>query len=429
MIGRRVPSALTMGLVAGLLAGLAACGDDDGGAEGGSAVIVTTTSTAPTGATASSTGSTAVESPSPPTSDVRPMGDPTVAFEEVTRLEQPLGLAWRDGDPTLYVIEQPGRITAVDPATGAGRTVLDITDLTEAAGERGLLGLAFAPDGSKAYVNYSGLGDSGNAGRTVVAEYEVTTDGTFAGSSRRVVLEIDQPYRNHNGGHLAFGPDGLLYIGMGDGGSAGDPERRALDLSTVLGKLLRIDPTPSADAPYTVPPDNPYVGVEGAAPEIFATGLRNPWKFAFDPVTADLWIADVGQNRFEEVNVVEPPGDGRTAGHGLSFGWSAFEGTGRFNADVDPDGHTPPALTYEHGADGCSISGGAPYRGSAVPELTSGYVYSDFCSGRVWAFDRIGGRNVLLGTLTQVTAVLPGPDQELYVISGAGPIHRIVDGG
>jgi glucose/arabinose dehydrogenase len=299
--------------------------------------------------------------------------------------------------------------------------VLDITDLTDAAGEQGLLGLDFHPAGDRAYVNYiDGNGD------TVISEFAVGADGTFDRDSERVLMNVDQPYPNHNGGDLAIGPDGMLYIGLGDGGSGGDPERRGLDLGTLLGKISRIDPTPSTELPYTVPPDNPFIGTAGALGEIWSIGLRNPWKFTFDPVTHDLWIADVGQNQIEEVDVVPAPTDGSVAGRGASFGWSAFEGDTRFNSDQPADGHVAPVLTYSHGADGCSISGGAPYRGAAIPDLWGGYVYSDYCSGKVWALDYAGARNLQLGTRDSVTAVIAGPDQELYVLSASGSVDRIV---
>jgi glucose/arabinose dehydrogenase len=170
--------------------------------------------------------------------------------------------------------------------------------------------------------------------------------------------------------------------------------------------------------------------VPGALPELFAIGLRNPWRFTFDPATDDLWIADVGQNRLEEVNHVADPGDGSVAGAGLSFGWSAFEGTDRFNGDQPDEGHTSPVLVYEHGADGCSISGGVVYRGDAIPELRGGYVYSDYCSGKVWALDLASSRNLLLGTLGQgVTSVATGIDGELLVTMAAGPVLRVTPAG
>jgi glucose/arabinose dehydrogenase len=426
---------------------LAGCADDrsdvdDADAPGSNddlAVVVTTTTVAAgaeTAATAGTAPATTVTSaaatstpatpaptapPTAPPTPPPPMGDPVVAFADVVSLDQPLDLAWRAGDPTLYVVEQGGRVVAVDTADEATNVVLDITALTNARGEQGLLGLAFAPAGHRAYVNYTDV-----AGDTVIAEYAVADDGTFDPTSQRVLLQVDQPYANHNGGDLEFGPDALLYIGLGDGGSGGDPERRALNTSTVLGKLLRIDPTPSGDLPYTVPADNPFVGVEGARPEIWSIGLRNPWKFTFDPVTRDLWIADVGQNQFEEIDYVPAPTDGSVAGRGLSFGWSAYEGTERYNDDQPADGHVAPVLTYAHGTTSCSISGGAPYRGASIPELSSGYVYSDYCSGSVSAFDVAGGRNVPLGETDPVTSIVAGPDQELYVISSDGPVRRIV---
>ncbi|CAN5428518.1 PQQ-dependent sugar dehydrogenase [soil metagenome] len=426
---------------------MAACADDDTTApttapdDTGPAVIVTTTTAAPddpeptepaiTGPTATGPTGTGPATSEPtttgptttgsPTSEPGMAGDPNVTFTEIAVLDQPIGLAARPDDPTLYVVEQPGRITAIDPVTGDTRTVLDVTDLTAARGERGLLGLTFSPDGSLAHTNHT----DADSGATIVSEFPVGSDGVFDREAQRVLLEVAQPFGNHNGGHLVTGPDGLLYIGMGDGGSGGDPERFALDLTTLLGKLLRIDPTPTGDLPYTVPDDNPFVGVDGALPEIFATGLRNPWKFGFDPVTDDLWITDVGQNRFEEINHVPDSGDGSVAGAGRSFGWSAFEGTERFNADVDPEGHTDPVLTYDHSQGECSISGGAPYRGEAIPELVGGYVYSDFCSGRVFALDLAGERNPVLGQLPNVSAVLPGPDNEPYVISINGSVFRI----
>jgi glucose/arabinose dehydrogenase len=427
-----------------LLSAAGACDDGDVDNEG-SAVIATTTSTAtvagssvlsseapdtadPSGSVPSTGTATATPpassapvtdppAPARPSSDV---GDPQVEFVTIADVDAPVDLAWRPGDPTLYVVGQAGLITAVDAASGGTRTVLDITDLTDAAGERGLLGLEFHPAGDRAYVNYiDGNGD------TVISEFTVGSDGTFDRGTERVLLGVDQPYGNHNGGDLAIGPDGMLYIGLGDGGSGGDPERRALDVGTLLGKISRIDPTPSGDLPYTVPPDNPFVGTAGALGEIWSIGLRNPWKFTFDPVTRDLWIADVGQNQFEEVDLVAAPPDGSVAGRGLSFGWSAYEGNERFNDDQPADGHVAPVLTYPHGAE-CSISGGAPYRGAVIPDLWGGYVYGDYCSGRVRVLDLAGARNLPLGTVDGITAVVAGPDLELYVLSAGGSVNRIV---
>ena len=350
------------------------------------------------------------------------MGDPRVASVEVARLDRPVDLVIRPGDARLYIVEQGGRVVRLDGE--ASIVVADVSDRIRTGGEQGLLGLEFSTDGDLAYVDYTN-----ERGDTVIAEYPILDDGTFDTVAERVVIEVDQPYSNHNGGDLATGPDGMLYIALGDGGAANDPERRASDPRDLLGSLLRIDPTPTTDAAYTIPPDNPFVsgafeGVEGA-PEVWAWGLRNPWKIAFDPVTGDLWIADVGQDRVEEVDHVVPT-DGFTAGRGVNFGWSAFEGTSRFNTDVPDIGPTPPVLTYEHGADGCSISGGVPYRGAAIPELAPAYVYSDYCSGKIWALDLAGARNLtLLDDFSEVTAVRAGPDGELYVLEAGGAVHRL----
>jgi glucose/arabinose dehydrogenase len=349
---------------------------------------------------------------------------PVVAVEPAGEFSQPVDLAGRPGDPALYVVEQAG--TVVRAEAGRAAVVLDVSDLTDSTGEQGLLGLAFHPSEPLAYVNYT----TADAGDTVVAEYAVGEDGTFDPASARTVLTLDQPYRNHNGGGLAFGPDGYLYIGTGDGGSGGDPERRASDATDLLGKLLRIDPRtdPATGDPYAVPDDNPFADGAAGAPEVWAIGLRNPWRFGFDAPTGDLWIADVGQNEIEEVNRVTPA-DGRTAGFAADFGWSAFEGTERFNEDVpEPAAHQVPVLTYTHAdAGGCSVSGGLVYRGTAVPDLAGWYLYSDYCAGVLWALDVAGGRNIVLAEgLGQVTAVRAGPDGEAYVLDHSGEVRRVV---
>ena len=332
----------------------------------------------------------------------------------------PVDLVWRDGDPAMYVVDQPGVITpVVDGVSGA--PVLDIRDLVSCCGEQGLLGLAFHPTEPLAYVDYTN-----SDGDTVVAEFVVGANGVFDRDSRRTVITLDQPYANHNGGKVVFGPDGMLYIGLGDGGSGGDPERRALSLREPMGKLLRIDPRADGDRPYTVPADNPFIDVDGALPEIWSLGLRNPWRFNFDSETGDLWIADVGQDDWEEVDVAHASDGG---GRGVNFGWSAFEGTHPYNGDQSTDGVTMPIYEYPHGDDGCSISGGTVYRGNAIPSLRGWYLFGDYCSGKVWALHEVPGAAPIVLELAKadgVSAIAAGPDGELYVlVYHSGSVLRI----
>ncbi|MCB9396102.1 MAG: PQQ-dependent sugar dehydrogenase [Acidimicrobiaceae bacterium] len=425
--GRRT---LILAATASLLA-LTACGDDDGSPGAtvapGPAVTFATTSVPSTGGTSTGGSDASSTTAAPVTSATAtttvPLGDPVVALAPFeTTFDQPVDVAVRPGDPAAYVVERTGRVVPLRDGE-AGAAVLDITDLTEGEGERGLLGVAFTADGSTAYVNHTD-----NGGDTVIAEYAVAADGTFDASSRRVVLTVEQPYANHNGGGVVIGPDGMLYIGMGDGGAADDPERRSLDVSSLLGKMLRIDPRPAGDQPYSIPADNPFVDVPGARGEIWSVGLRNPWRFSFDAPTGDLWIADVGQNEVEEIDVAWAA-DG--AGRGFNFGWSAFEGTRRFNEDQPADGAIPPIHEYEHGDRGCSVSGGARSRGAAIPELAGWYVYGDYCSGELWGLeivDRGLGRVLPLAQQPEVVAVRVGPDGELWVVSIGGQIARIVPG-
>ncbi len=433
---RCVPLALFTALV------LTACADDGSPAQQGSAVVITSDTAAASPAPDRPADSPTSEPSSEPSSDqpsptgtpssttgaptVAPrVGDPKVAAIVVADFDRPVDLAVRTGDPALYLVEQPGRV--VQFADDRSIVVADISDRTEADGERGLLGLVFSEAGDAAYLNYTNLD-----GDTVIAEYPVDDDGMFDTGAERLLLTVDQPYGNHNGGDLAIDPDGMLLIALGDGGSANDPQRHASNPADLLGSLLRIDPRPDGDRPYSIPPDNPFAGgdfegIEGA-PEIWSWGLRNPWKIAFDPITEELWIADVGQNALEEINVVGPVGD-TTAGRGSNFGWSAFEGTERFNTDVADTDPVPPVLTYRHGSDGCSVSGGVPYRGTAIAELTPAYIYSDWCSGIVWALDLAGQRNLtLLDGFESVSAVRAGPDGEVYVLERTGALHRLVPG-
>ncbi|WP_162942290.1 PQQ-dependent sugar dehydrogenase [Desertimonas flava] len=365
----------------------------------------------------------AVSASTPPTDPASSAGSGPPAAATLTPfadVSSPVDLAWRDGDPALYVVQQDGVIQQL--VGGAPTPVLDISDLISRGGEQGLLGLAFSPAGDHAYINFTDV-----EGNTVVAELTVSEDGTaFDRDNMRTVLQIEQPYGNHNGGDLLFGPDGMLYIPTGDGGSGGDPEGRAQNPAELLGKLLRIDPTPSGELGYTVPDDNPFVGVEGTRPEIWSFGLRNPWRVSFDPETGDLWIADVGQGSIEEIDVA-PATDGLDAGRGLNFGWNAYEGDAVFDDGIVVEDHHGPIHTYDHATGGCSISGGVRARGDGAGSLVGWYVFADYCSGVVTALEILGegpaitaGRTVDLATSSSVTAVVSGPDGTVYVLSGEG---------
>jgi glucose/arabinose dehydrogenase len=260
------------------------------------------------------------------------------------------------------------------------------------------------------------------AGDTRIVEYAFA-GGRADPSSARELLTIDQPYPNHNGGHLAFGPDGKLWIGMGDGGSGNDPEDRAQNLGTLLGKLLRIDPMPSAGRQYTIPGDNPFVGRSGARGEIWAFGLRNPWRFSFDRETGDLWVGDVGQNAVEEVDFAPASSTG-----GENFGWPGMEGT-RSNKGGRPAGAVDPIVDYRQADGGCSVTGGYVYRGTRVPALAGAYLYGDYCAGNVLALRQSGGQVTEQADLGVDVDSLSSFGQdgagELYALSLDGPLYRV----
>lgn len=419
MTFRRVAALAAVGL-----AWLAACSSSS---DSGSSSRVTTPPAAPTASATPPSSPTTAADPTVtdassgattpatigPTATTPPTQD-QIAFAPLGEVSNPVDLAYRTGDDAFYIVSQDGFIVALRNGAIDDTRLLDISGQITSGGEQGLLGLTFSADGSHAYVDYTN-GD----GDTEITEYAVGADGVFDPSTKRVLLKIDQPFPNHNGGQVRIGPDGYLYIGMGDGGSADDPNRNGLNTDTLLGKLLRIDPTPSGDQQYTIPPDNPFVGVADAKPEIWSIGLRNPWRYTFDRATNDLWIADVGQDHFEEVDVAWAD---QGAGRGLNFGWSAFEATHRFHSDQPADGVVQPIHEYAHGPAGCSISGGVRYRGPAIPALAGWYVYGDYCSGQVRAFpvrdDRTAGDEVTLtDSIAGISEVAQGPDGELYVLS------------
>ena len=300
---------------------------------------------------------------------------------------QPLSITHAgDGSGRLFVAEQRGTVRIVHGDALVDRHYLDLRDRTRAQGERGLLGLAFHPDfadNGRLFVHYTDTG-----GTTVLSELRAATPDADVvdPATERVILTLEQPYGNHNGGQIAFGPDGYLYLGLGDGGSGGDPLDAGQDLGTWLGTILRLDI--DGQQPYAVPDDNPFVGVDDALDEIWAYGLRNPWRFSFDRDTGDLWIADVGQNEVEEVNRQDADSDG-----GENYGWRIMEGDACYDPPTgcDPTGLTMPVLTYTHASGwGRSVTGGYVYRGSDVPSLEGAYVFGDYVSGRIFVAEGEG---------------------------------------
>ena len=320
--------------------------------------------------------------PTPPAPTVEPSPAPQTAvpatsiqWEAIASgFDTPVGLA-HAGDERLFIVEQPGRIRLIQDGQVLATPFLDIANIVnDSANEQGLLGLAFHPEygsNGRFYVNYSG-----DNGETIIAEYGVSNDPNTADStSGRILLTIPQPYGNHNGGQLAFGPDGYLYIGMGDGGSQNDPQNNAQNGASLLGKILRLDVN---QEPYAIPTDNPFVGQSGVRGEIWAFGLRNPWRFSFDKLTGDLFIADVGQNEWEEISW-QPAGLG-----GQNYGWRIYEGSQCYLDDCNTPNLTAPIAEYSHSGGHCSVTGGYMYRGTAVPALWGNYFLADYCSGAIW---------------------------------------------
>jgi glucose/arabinose dehydrogenase len=358
---------------------------------------------------APATGSTPTETggqPTPPDPERPGPGGPLHVEEVASGLEAPVHAAAAPGErKRLYVVEQPGRIRVLEGRRLLDEPFLDITDRVQSGGEQGLLSVAFHPEyerNRRFYVNYTN-----NAGDTRVEEFRAEARG--APSESRMLLAVDQPYVNHNGGQLVFGPDGLLYVGMGDGGSGGDPENRAQDLRDRLGKLLRLD-----------------VDTRGADWELVAYGLRNPWRFSFDRLTGDLWIGDVGQDEVEEIDFVAANEVGRL----LNFGWDVYEGSlVHEDKRPTPDGRlVEPVAEYTHEF-GCSVTGGFVYRGSDARREAGGrYFYGDFCSGRIWSLARWRGQVSRRGypfRVEQLTSFAEDADGELYLLSQDGTIYRL----
>ena len=357
-------------------------------------------------------------------------GDPvSVSLELVAQgLSSPLFVTAPTGDfNRLFVVERGGRIRIVRGGAVLGTPFLDVGPLITAGGEQGLLGMAFHPDfaaNGRFYVNYTDtLGD------TQIVRYQVSGDPDVAdAASAFPILAIDQPYSNHNGGMIAFGPDGMLYVGMGDGGSGGDPDGHGQNRMTLLGDMLRLDV--DGGSPYAIPADNPYAGSLSVREEIWGSGLRNPWRFSFDRGTGDLYIADVGQGAREEISFQPASSSG-----GENYGWKVMEGSVCYSPSTgcSTAGLTLPIHEYDH-SDGCSITGGYVYRGSRSPALVGRYFFADFCGTWLRSFVVVGGAVVGLQDHTATAGALAGTSSfgedaagELYVVSlTQGTVKRIV---
>lgn len=343
----------------------------------------------------------------------------------VEDLDAPLHVVSPPSDPRLFIVEQTGRIVVFEPGQGLRDTpFLDLSDRVTCCGEQGLLSLAFHPEYATNGFAFATFTDEDGSVR--VERFTVSSDPNVANpASAKVVIVVEHPnFGNHNGGLSLFGPDGMLYVGLGDGGGGGDPSGHGQNLGTLLGSLLRIDV--DSYEPYEIPPDNPFVGRAGAREEIWAYGLRNPWRFAFDSTSGELYIADVGQFLWEEVNRV-PAGQG-----GQNYGWNVMEGAHCFNAgSCSQAGLTLPIYEYDHD-DGCSITGGHVYRGTAIPDVIGHYLFADFCEGWVRSLAPGGANQQVfewdLGDLGKITSFGVDAFGELYIVTANGRVYRIESG-
>lgn len=362
--------------------------------------------------------------------EVQPTGNGGVKLEPAfpaLSFERPVDLQHApDGSNRLFVVEQEGVIRVFDnhPGAESAPVFLDIRDRVNSQGnEQGLLGLAFHPDFQQNgyfYVDYT----AADPNRTVIARYHVdpADSGRADPASETVLLEVPQPFSNHNGGQVAFGPDGMLYVAFGDGGSGGDPHENGQNPGTLLGSIIRIDvDQPSGGRPYGIPSDNPFAGGEnGARPEIYAYGLRNPWRFSFDPKTGRMWAGDVGQNTLEEIDVIEK---------GKNYGWNIMEAGSCYEPSegCDRSGLTLPVFQYGRDLGAC-VTGGYVYRGKRAPALAGKYIFADYTSGRIWALDDSGQPNpstpVLLDTDLHVPSFGVDQNGELYVLAFDGKIYH-----
>lgn len=358
-------------------------------------------------------------------SDPAPENDIFSLETVLTNLDEPVYVTAPPGDSTrLFIVEKAGIIRIYKDGALLSTPFLNLADRTTKDSEQGLLGLAFAPDyatSGRFYVSYTTTG-SGAAGHSVISRFIVSGNPDISGTAETVLLEADQPYSNHNGGMITFGPDSLLYIAFGDGGDGGDPEETGQRLTDLLGSMLRID---VSGATYTSPPDNPFVNADEARDEIWNYGLRNPWRFSFDRLTGDLYIGDVGQGQYEEVDVVAAADGG-----GQNFGWDDMEGNHCYeDSDCNDNDSIRPVLEYNHGGNRCAVTGGYVYRGTAIPAIVGHYFYADYCSGSLRSFRRTGtgqitDKQTWSGISGAVTSFGEDGRGELYITTQSGRLLR-----
>ena len=373
---------------------------------------------------------------SAPTAPSESSGNPgTQAFPQVSLSKVAGGFAnptfignAGDGSNRLFVVEQGGTVKIIKNGTVLSAPFLDISPKVMTGGERGLFVIIFPPGFGEGkqhfYVNYTG--ETGN-GDTFISRYRITENPDAADpADEQILLAIDQPFANHNGGQMAFGPDGYLYIGMGDGGSAGDPTGNAQNPGSLLGKMLRLDVESNPTGAYAIPSNNPFVSAAGYRPEIWALGLRNPWRFSFDRETGNLFIADVGQDAFEEVDR-QPAG----SSGGENYGWNVTEAFECYNsASCDTTGLTMPVFSYARADGNCSVTGGSVYRGREFPDMQGLYLYGDYCSGRIWGLRQIDGvwkSELLLDSEFSISTFGEDEAGNVYVADHArGGIYKVI---
>jgi glucose/arabinose dehydrogenase len=429
------PVSLAVAATAAASVLLAACGgsSDPGGTSTGTRGTVTIT------APADPAPDAPVSTTLPPLPGAEGVSGEGVKLEKVGDVTAPTALVPRSGTTTMYVAQQDGRVKAIavdrqvdnegkvvrESFRIDGSPILDISRSISSGGERGLLGLAFSSDGRKLYVDYTDPD-----GRLTVDEYRMNDDRVDT-STRRNIISVEHERGNHNGGQIGFGPDGFLYIAMGDGGGGGDPDANGQNPGTLLGTILRVDPEGESDGrPYGIPPGNPFADGVSGAPEVWTWGLRNPWRFSWDRDTKDLWIADVGQNSYEEINFLAHENGG--AGRGANMGWSLMEGTHPYEGATPPEGAVLPIFDYDRANGECSVTGGYLYRGARLPTLAGVYLYADYCKDDVRGLLRKPDGSIEEASLGitvpggAITTFGQDADGELFVASQAGGIYRLV---